>query len=199
MSSWETAACSAVLARGTSWTSRSAPASASAFTARNVPVMAAHWSGVSPSLLARFLSAPASIKAVMSEVLSIIAAACSTLSPLGVRALGDEQLRHLELAFLGGDVKGRLAQLVVRRKVDPGIDQAGELFEITVLDRAKQRLRRSLRMRAGASEGERGDEGARSVFHSSSSRGGPDGLQRLAEPPSSRVSSLPPSSPATSI
>src|SRR5439155_10415086 len=94
---------------------------------------------------------------------------------LRVGTLGDEQLRHLELAFLGGDVKGRLAQLVIRRKVDPGVDQAGELVEIAVLDRAEQRLRRSLRMRAGASEGERGDERAQGVFHSNSSRGRPDG------------------------
>src|SRR5204863_4906275 len=118
---------------------------------------------------------------------------------LRVGAARDEQLRHLELALLGGDVKGRLAQLVVRRNIDPGVDQVGELVEIAVLDRAEQRLRRRLSLRAGASEGERGDEGARSVFHSSSSRGGPDRPQRLAERASSRVSSLPPSSPATSI
>src|SRR5207245_9672230 len=116
-------------------------------------------------------------------------------SPVGMARLrcgplGDERLRHPELSFLCGDAKGRLAQLVVRRKVDPGADKAGELAEVAVLDRAQQRLRRRLRMGAGASEGERGDEAARSFFHSSSSRGGPDRPQRLPERTWSGVTAL---------
>src|SRR2546427_601834 len=91
---------------------------------------------------------------------------------VGAHVLRDQVVNQRDVVVGNRGVKRRLTQLVVRRKVDPGIDQAGELVEITVLDRAEQRLRRSLRMRAGASEGERGDEGAQSVFHSSSSRVG---------------------------
>src|SRR5881396_1829896 len=64
-----------------------------------VAVLGAQWSGVSPSLFAEFLSAPASIKAVMRDVLSIMAAACNTVSPLGVRAFASAPLAMSSFAI----------------------------------------------------------------------------------------------------
>ncbi len=54
---------------------------------------------VGERLFAESLSAPASISAVMSAMLSIMAAACSTLSPFGVCAFAPAPLAMSSLAI----------------------------------------------------------------------------------------------------